>query len=88
MTLTNIFLIIMFEKTSRRQTTVIFRLVSPIISHVRHLNHNQCRQHLPDELSSFMNLKFVPLARIVIQKSMTIHMYTQPTSQQYIYYVP
>ena len=33
-----------------------------------------------------MNLKFVPSARIVIQ-SMTI-MNTQPTSQQYIYYVP
>ena len=88
MALTNIFQIIMFEKTSRCQTTVIFRLVSPVISHVRHLNHNQCRQHLPDELNSFMNLKFVPSARIVIQKSMTIRMNTQPTSQQYIYYVP
>ena len=45
MTLTNIFQIIMFEKTSRCQTAVIFRLVSPILSYVRHLNHSQCRQH-------------------------------------------
>ena len=75
----------MFEKTSRRQTAVIFRLVSPIIPYVHHLNHNQCdRQHSSDELNSFMNWKFYSFSKNRNQKSDNSHEYTTDKSTIYL----
>ena len=76
----------MFEKTSRRQTAVIFRLVSPIIPYVHHLNHNQCgRQHSSDELHSFMNWKCYSFRKNRNQKSDNAHEYTTDKSTIYLF---
>ena len=85
MTLTNIFQIIMFEKTSRCQTAVIFWLLSPIISYVFHLNPNQCgRQHSSDDINSFINLKFYSYSKNRNRKSGDSHEYTTDKSTVYL----
>ena len=75
----------MFEKTSERQTAVIFRLVSPIIPYVCHLNPNQCgRQHSSDDINSFINLKFYSYSKNRNRKSGDSHEYTTDKSTVYL----
>ena len=75
----------MLEKTSRCQTAVVFRLVSPIIPYVCHLNPNQCgRQNSSDDINSFINLKFYSYSKNRNRKSGDSLEYTTVKSTVYL----